>query len=71
MLVLTLRSLLDASLMAVRLPLLGVLTLVRDKLSRLLNGLIIWVMDDMALFSLRGVLLKENARLTLFPNLLI
>ena len=69
--VLTLRSFVDASLMAVRLPLPGVFTFVSDKLSRLLNGLIICVMDDMARFSLRGVLLNENARLTLFPNLYI
>ena len=69
LMILTLRSFVDASLMAVRLPLPGVFTFVSDKLSRLLNGLIICVMDDMARFSLRGVLLNENARLTLFPNL--
>ncbi len=47
----------------------GVLTLVSDIESRLLNGLIICVILDMARFSLRGVLLKENARLTRLPNL--
>ena len=68
---LTVRSLTLASLMPVMLvvrPPPGV-RLLNTPLSRRVKGDIICVMDDMARFSFRGVLLKENARLTRLPNL--
>ena len=67
---LTVRSLVLASRIALMLLDLGVvLPAANMRLSLRENGLMICVMLDMALFSLRGVLLKEKARLTRLPNL--
>ena len=74
--ILTVRSCTEPSLCGFNVPLPGVPAADPDvpgakipDSRRLENGDIIWLMDDMARFSLRGVLLKENARDTRLPNL--